>query len=72
MIDHGAVELGLVRDGSPLVEFVADLRLLRARQPFRPIATRDNVRTMITEAEWNRYCPGLSYRPPCPAVTRSA
>jgi hypothetical protein len=29
MIDHAAVELELVRDGSPLVEFAADLRLLR-------------------------------------------
>jgi hypothetical protein len=31
MIDHAAVELELVRDGSPLVEFAADLRLLRTK-----------------------------------------
>ncbi|MDX3661243.1 hypothetical protein PV646_28395 [Streptomyces sp. ID05-26A] len=26
----------------------------------------DTVRTVITEAEWDRYFPGLGYRPPCP------
>ncbi len=24
----------------------------------------DHVRTTLTEAEWNRYFPGLSYQPP--------
>ncbi|MEV6717475.1 helix-turn-helix domain-containing protein [Lentzea sp. NPDC051208] len=26
----------------------------------------DDVRTVITETEWNRYFPGLRYQPPCP------
>ncbi|MFD4668817.1 helix-turn-helix domain-containing protein [Lentzea sp. NPDC058450] len=44
----------------------AQLRLLDTDLDRTVAHACDTVRTVITEAEWDRYFPGLPYEPPCP------
>ncbi|MEU3648157.1 hypothetical protein AB0E59_32595 [Lentzea sp. NPDC034063] len=55
-------------DGRTLItgDWNAQLRLMDTDLERTVAHACDTVHTVITEAEWNRYFPGLRYQPPCP------